>query len=90
MPDMQHDSDPLYHGASTQQAWGQWRDAREAWLNAVDALRDFERTLRDPVMTDEALEAGMLLRIQRNEAAARLGEIDPPYALVRDGHFRQP
>ena len=87
---MERGFDSPADGSSPPRTWGQWRDAQQAWLDAVDALHDFERGLRHPLMTVEAIETGLRLRVLRNEAAVRLADLDPPYAAMRDGHFPRP
>jgi len=83
--------DSLSDGSSTQRAWAQLRDARRAWREAVDALHDFERrSLRRQLMTVEAIETGLRLRVLRNEAGVRLAELEPQHAAMRDGHSPQP
>ncbi len=69
----------------------QWRDAESEWLRAEDALRAFEeRTARYPTdVLVEMSETGESLRLRRDEARARVIELDQAYAAMWETAARE-
>ena len=68
-----------------------WRDAESEWLRAEDALREFvERVVSQPTeLQGELSETGERLRLRRDEARARVIELDQAYAAMWEAAARE-